>query len=181
MTSKLVFVGDMGAGKTTAIAAISDHPPVSTDMPITDAQALDPLTGKTHTTVALDYSSIDLGGDSLLHVYGVPGQASLDFMWPIVATGAVGVVVLVNALNPRALDSTVHLLGRFSELAPQASFAVGLTCHDRNPDFSLAGLRDGLVAAGWRLPLLRLDARQPAQVELLLRTLLAYRYAGSLS
>lgn len=90
MTSKLVFVGDMGAGKTTAIAAISDHPPVSTDMPITDAQALDPLTGKTHTTVALDYSSIDLGGDSLLHVYGVPGQASLDFMWPIVATGAVG-------------------------------------------------------------------------------------------
>ena len=181
MTSKLVFVGDMGAGKTTAIAAISDHPPVSTDMPISDPQAVDPQTGKTHTTVALDYSSIDLGDDALLHVYGVPGQESLDFMWPIVAEGAVGVVVLVNALNPDAQASTLRLLGRFTALAPQASFAVGLTCHDRNPDFSFAGLRDGLVAAGWRLPLLRVDARDPTQVELLLRTLLAYRHAGSLA
>lgn len=180
MTSKLVFVGDMGVGKTTAIAAISDFPPVSTEMPISDL-AEGVHTGKTHTTVALDYSSIELGDGELLHVYGVPGQAYLDFMWPIVAEGALAVVVLVNAQDPRALENSIGLLQRFSALAPQACFAVGLTCHDRNPDFSFQDLRAGLTAAGYRLPLMRVDARQAVQVELLIRALLSYRYAQSLA
>lgn len=179
MTSKLVFVGDMGVGKTTAIAAISDFPPVSTEMPISDLAATG-HSGKTHTTVALDYSSIELGDGQLLHVYGVPGQAYLDFMWPIVAEGALAVVVLVNAQDPDALGNSVRLLRRFAELAPQASFAVGLTCHDRNPGFSFQDLRAGLGAAGYRVPLMRVDARQAVQVELLIRTLLSYRYAQSL-
>ena len=180
MTSKLVFVGEMGVGKTTAIAAISDFPPVSTEMPISDVDAGQSLTGKTHTTVALDYSSIELGDGELLHVYGVPGQASLDFMWPIVAEGAMAVVVLVNAQDRDALQGCLRLLRRFSELAPQACFAVGLTCHDRNPDFSFQQLRAGLTAAGYRLPLMRVDARDAVQVELLIRALLSYRYAQSL-
>ena len=33
-STKLVFVGPMGAGKTTAITSIADSPPISTDMPI---------------------------------------------------------------------------------------------------------------------------------------------------
>ena len=32
--NKLVFVGSMGAGKTTAVRAISDIEPVSTEMPL---------------------------------------------------------------------------------------------------------------------------------------------------
>ena len=32
--NKLVFVGGMGAGKTTAVRAISDVEPVSTEMPL---------------------------------------------------------------------------------------------------------------------------------------------------
>ena len=33
---KFIFTGTPGAGKTTAIAAISDFPPVSTDAFVTD-------------------------------------------------------------------------------------------------------------------------------------------------
>src|SRR5690606_13779763 len=116
MATKLVFVGEMGAGKTTAIRSISDMEPISTEMPISDEDALQVAQGKTHTTVALDYSSIELGDGELLHVYGVPGQAYLDFMWPIVAEGAIGIVVLVSTLNPRALPSTLALLERFRAL-----------------------------------------------------------------
>ena len=46
---KLAFVGDMGAGKTTAIRAISDREPISTEMPISHGAHGE----KTHTTVAM--------------------------------------------------------------------------------------------------------------------------------
>lgn len=72
--NKLVFVGGMGAGKTTAIRAISDIEPVSTDMPL----SIDATEEKSLTTVALDYSSVDLDDGELLHVYGVPGQKYLN-------------------------------------------------------------------------------------------------------
>ncbi len=181
MATKLVFVGEMGAGKTTAIRSISDMEPISTEMPISDEDALQVSQDKTHTTVALDYSSIELGDGELLHVYGVPGQAYLDFMWPIVSEGAIGVIVLVSALNPRALPSTLTLLERFRALAPEACFAVGVTCQDQVPSFAFAALRDGLAAAGHRLPVMWVDAREAMQVDFLVKALLSCRYAEALS
>ena len=46
---KIVFTGTPGAGKTTAIAAISDTPPVVTDVPNRD-----PSLAKARTTVGAD-------------------------------------------------------------------------------------------------------------------------------
>ncbi len=181
MATKLVFVGEMGAGKTTAIRSISDIEPVSTEMPISDEAAREAVEGKSHTTVALDYSSIELGDGELLHVYGVPGQDYLDFMWPIVADGAIGVIVLVSALNPQASSSALALLERFRMLAPEACFAVGLTSQDRQPDFSFTAFRDALADAGHRLPVMRVDARQSSQVDFLVKTLLSYRYAQAIA
>lgn len=177
VTTKLVFVGDMGAGKTTAIRSISDSEPVSTEMPISE----DVDGEKTHTTVALDYSSIELETGELLHVYGVPGQAYLDFMWPMVADGAMGIVVLVNAERSDRLASTEHLLRRFGELAPQACFAVGVTRTDLTDAFTLPEFRDALLARGYRIPVLRVDARQPLQVDFLIKALLSYQYGRSLT
>lgn len=172
---KLAFVGDMGAGKTTAIRAISDGEPISTEMPISHA-ALD---GKTHTTVAMDYSTIELDDGELLHVYGVPGQRYLDFMWPLVCEGAVGIVVLVAADSAGMIDQVDGLLREFSRIAPQAAFAVGVTRADLSDDFTLLEFRDALGRRGHRLPMARLDARDAAQVETLIRMLLSYRYAES--
>lgn len=175
-TSKLVFVGELGAGKTTAVRTLSDVEPVGTEMPLAAAEARD---GKTHTTVALDYSSIDLDGGDMLHVYGVPGQKHLDFMWPIVCDGAIGIVVLADARRENALDATLDLLGEFTRLAPQANFAVGATHTDRNNRFDLTRFRDALYEAGHRLPVLRVDARDRSQVEFLVRSLLSYREVGA--
>lgn len=181
MATKLVFVGEMGAGKTTAIRSISDMEPISTEMPISDEAALEAFEDKSHTTVALDYSSIELGDGELLHVYGVPGQAYLDFMWPIVAEGAIGVIVLVSALNPRALPSTLTLLERFRALAPDACFAVGVTCQDREPDFSFSDFRNALASEGHRLPVMWVDARETSQVDFLIKALLSCRYAEAIA
>ncbi|MET4730722.1 signal recognition particle receptor subunit beta [Lysobacter enzymogenes] len=170
---KLAFVGDMGAGKTTAIRAISDREPISTEMPISHAT----LGEKTHTTVAMDYSTIELDDGELLHVYGVPGQRYLDFMWPLVCEGAVGIVVLVAADGPDMVNQADAMLREFARIAPDAAFAVGVTRADLSDDFALLEFRDALGHRGHRLPMARLDARDAAQVETLIRMLLSYRYA----
>lgn len=171
--NKLVFVGVMGAGKTTAVRAISDVEPVSTEMPLSEHASAD----KTETTVAMDYSSIALDDGELLHVYGVPGQRYLDFMWPLVADGALGVVVLVSAGTPEPVQTTLELLQDFARIAPQASLAVGVTRTDDHPGFLLPEFRDALFAAGMHLPVLRVDARSITQVTFLVKSLLSYRLA----
>lgn len=181
MTTKLVFVGEMGAGKTTAIRSISDMEPISTEMPISDEADLAAFEGKSHTTVALDYSSIELGDDELLHVYGVPGQRYLDYMWPIVAEGAIGIVILVSALNPNALHSARDLIETFRGLAPEACFAVGVTGQDLQHGFDFPGFRNALADAGHRLPVMWVDARQTLQVDFLVKTLLSARYAEAIA
>jgi len=53
---KFIFTGPPGAGKTTAIATISEFPPVSTDVFATDSVA----SMKDKTTVAMDFGEITL-------------------------------------------------------------------------------------------------------------------------
>ena len=73
---KIVFTGPMGAGKTTAIRAISDAPPVSTEVGNSDRQS----SVKESTTVALDYGELTLEDGTCLRIYGTPGQARFSFM-----------------------------------------------------------------------------------------------------
>lgn len=174
--NKLVFVGSMGAGKTTAIGSISDDDPVTTEMPLSEHATVD----KDSTTVALDYGTVELEDNALLHLYGVPGQRYLDFMWPMVCQGAIGIIVLVNAGEADKLPSTVLLLRQFAALAPEASFMVGVTRSDQHPNFQLVEFRDALTAAGYRVPVMKVDARQAIQVDFLVKTLLSCRHAGAL-
>lgn len=173
--NKLVFVGGMGAGKTTAVRAISDVEPVSTEMPLSEHASAD----KTETTVAMDYSSIELDDGELLHIYGVPGQRYLDFMWPLVCDGALGVIVLVNAGHADAVQDTAELLEEFARIAPGASMAVGVTRMDEHPDFLIPPFRDALFGRGLHLPVMRVDARSATQVSFLVKSLLAYRHTAT--
>lgn len=73
-----------------AVCAISDVEPLITEMPLSE----DARGDKVETTVALDYSAIELDDGELLHVYGVPGQRYRELMWPMVCEGALGVIVV---------------------------------------------------------------------------------------
>ena len=93
-TFKIVLLGEPGAGKTTGIGAVSDIPPVVTDVVCTDELAQ----LKERTTVAMDYGEMALSENERLLLYGLPGQPRFRFMFDVVKEGLNGVVVLVDAL-----------------------------------------------------------------------------------
>ena len=89
---KIIFSGPVGAGKTTAITALSDEPPIETEALASDHTRLI----KEKTTVAMDYGVLKLDGSERIHLYCTPGQERFEFIWKILSDSALGVDHLIN-------------------------------------------------------------------------------------
>jgi len=89
---KIIFTGPVGAGKTTAIASVSDVPPVCTDSAASDHVKL----SKSTTTVSMDYGMVYLDDKTKIHLYSTPGQERFSFMWDILTQGGIGLVLLLD-------------------------------------------------------------------------------------
>ena len=166
----ILFAGPMGAGKTTAIRALSDIPVVGTEAVNTERHVVD----KPTTTVALDYGELTIGDDEKLRLYGVPGQRRFAFMWRILQGRAEGLVVLVAAGDPDPVGSMLACLTDFGDLAARGGVVVGITRTD-----SVAAPLDACARALARehpelvVPLFTVDPRDPGQMVVVLMTLLA--------
>jgi uncharacterized protein len=162
---KLVFTGTMGAGKTTAIAAISEIPPVSTDVRRSEA-----LHGeqKTMTTAALDYGQVTLPHGDVLRLYGTPGQARFEFMWKILSEGALGVVVLVDNRRPDPLADLREYLGAFRDVVAGSRAVVGVGHSESHPHPDLDAYYLAVAEMGLLAPIVCVDARRREDVLLLL-------------
>jgi uncharacterized protein len=165
----VLFAGPMAAGKTTAIAALSEIPVVSTDVANTDTQRSD----KPTTTVAMDFGEITLVDGDKVRLYGVPGQKRFEFMWRILEKRALGLVLLIDAAASAPLADLADYLDAFSTFVQRGTIVVGVTRGDLAGAMSLEPLHAALRRTGRVLPLFALDAREPAQVLALLGTLLA--------
>jgi signal recognition particle receptor subunit beta len=165
---KIVFTGPVGAGKTTAIAALSDIPPITTDEAATD------MTGnrKPTTTVALDYGIMRLPGRQRIHLYGTPGQERFDFMWEILVEGGIGLVLLLDGTRPAPHKDMLFFLDAFREFITRTSVVIGVTRLDLVPDVQLDDLRTHLAATGLNPPLFTVDARRRSDVQTLVKALL---------
>jgi uncharacterized protein len=166
---KLVFTGPMGAGKTTAIAAISEIPPVSTDVANSDRTTVD----KDTTTVALDYGQLTLHDGSILRLYGTPGQGRFSFMREILASGALGVIVLIDASRPDALRSLDEYLEAFLALQPKPQIVIGLGRHESLGRNASSIFNEHLTKRGHLLPIMTTDVRSREHVLMLIDTLMS--------
>ena len=110
--NKIIFTGPVGAGKTTAIGAISDITPITTDAMASDMT----LNRKGHTTIALDYGVLNLDENTKVHLYGTPGQERFDFMWEILSTGGMGLILLIDNSRPNPIKDMQFFLDAFKEL-----------------------------------------------------------------
>jgi len=164
---KLLFAGPTGAGKTTAIAAISDFPPVSTDVAATDEVSA----MKEATTVAMDYGEITLAQGQKVFLYGTPGQARFDFMWKILATNSLGLIILLDNSSQDPLADLETYVDHFRELIDRAAGVVGVTRAERGP---LLGAYFALLQRkGCLMPVLEVDARKKQDVLCLLDAFLS--------
>ena len=130
---ELLFAGPVGAGKATAIRALSNGPPVSTEAPL----SVGATAAKSTTTVAFDYSTVRVDDDISVHLYGIPGQDHFDFMRPIIANGALGVIVLLDATSSTLKQDCVYWLSAMNTIDPGLKFVVGISKSDMNSEFCL--------------------------------------------
>ena len=166
MAIKVIFIGPMGAGKTTAIRAISDIEPVTTEAKNTDRETSD----KDTTTVAMEYGEVALEEEGKLLLFGIPGQRHFEFIWPIVAKGALGAVLLVDASHPDWQDDFQFFVSKFSDLVSTGALVVGINrANDKNSvEKALTRLCQDL---GIAVPYLFSDPRDKSDVSELLEML----------
>lgn len=172
---KIIFAGPVGAGKTTAICAVSEIPPVLTDTAASD----ETKARKDTTTVAMDYGRVTVAHDVRVHLYGTPGQDRFDFMWEILMKGGTGLILLVDNARQNPLGDVKTYTQAFAELIKAHRLVIGITRTDLKATPTLEDYREHLDLFSLRVPVLAVDARKPEHVLLLIETLLAGQGSGS--
>lgn len=165
---KIVITGCVGSGKTTAIQAISDIPVIATEVDASDEVA----NMKDTTTVAMDYGELALGPDSTVKIYGTPGQLRFGYMWEILAEGALGIIILVNHGRENPIDDLSMYLDNFRQHIKDSTAVIGIT-HCDDPLADMSRYHDFLGVRGLDFPVFPVDARDPAQVRLLIEAMAA--------
>ncbi|WP_326581177.1 ATP/GTP-binding protein [Streptomyces sp. NBC_00487] len=159
---KLVIAGGFGVGKTTAVGAISDIRPLTTEAAITEVAAgVDDLThtpGKTTTTVAMDFGCITIDPTLKLYLFGTPGQDRFGFMWDDLVEGALGGLVIVDT---RRLDDCYAAVDYFEH--KELPFAVAVNAFDGEVGHDLDEVRWALDIPE-HVPLIVFDARRTGSV-----------------
>ena len=166
--SKIIFTGPVGVGKTTAIAAISDEPPIQTDARASDMT----LSRKANTTVAMDYGVIRLDESTKVHLYGTPGQERFDFMWEILSQGSIGLILMLDNTRSNPLKDLEFFMEAFAELIEVAPMVIGVTKMDLQPKPNLEVYRDYLHEHKINAPVFEIDAREENDVKNLVMALL---------
>lgn len=161
---KIIFIGPVGAGKTTAISTLSDTMPVSTDELASDRAA----TGKATTTVAMDYGVIELKEGIRLHLYGTPGQLRFEFMWEILTPGVAGLVLLINNGSPDPLQDLRLFIKAFDAKKVQARLIVGVTCMDLAAQPTLDDYHEELSQMKNPIAVVKVDARRKRDLLMLI-------------
>lgn len=166
-----LFAGPMGAGKTTAIRALSEIEVVSTEAVNSDRTTSDKAT----TTVALDYGEISVNDAEKIRLYGIPGQRRFDFMWSILTERAEGVILLVNADIENPVETAIDYVKEFYELYEHGGIVIGLTRADLVPEALIEEYANALAdeMPDVLIPVFTVDARSNADMTILLMTLVA--------
>jgi signal recognition particle receptor subunit beta len=162
MPVKIVVAGGFGVGKTTAVGAVSDIAPLTTEAVMTsEGVGLDEPrsgSGKSTTTVAMDFGSVTLDHTLKLYLFGTPGQSRFGFMWDDLVQGALGALVVVDS------DRLVDCHGAVDYFEQCGlPFAVGVNAFFGQINYSLDQIRWALTV-GDDVPVFAFDARNRISV-----------------
>ncbi|MDR6321568.1 signal recognition particle receptor subunit beta [Actinoplanes couchii] len=145
------------------MGAISEIEPLVTEAEMTEKSIgiddTSAVSGKTTTTVALDFGRITLDESLLLYLFGTPGQDRFAFLWDDLVTGALGSIVLVDT---RRIEDSFPAIDYFEE--HEIPFIIGINRFNGAQRFVLDEVRDAL-GVGPGVPLMECDARDRESVK----------------
>jgi len=166
--SKIIFAGPVGSGKTTAIATLSDEPPICTNQSATDITR----TRKSQTTVAMYYGTMTLDAKEKIHLYGTPGQERFNFMWDILTTNGLGLILLLDNTRRDPLNDMAFFLESFKDYIHETSIAIGITQTDIAPLLTMDRYQQKLKQLGFKSAIFEVDARSFNDMSQLVQALL---------
>lgn len=159
---KIVVAGGFGVGKTTAVGAVSDIAPLTTEAVMTaEGVGVDQPhsgSGKNTTTVAMDFGSVTLDRTLKLYLFGTPGQSRFGFMWDDLVRGALGALVIVDCERLADCHGAVDYFEKCG-----LPFAVGVNTFFGEMRYTLEQIRWALSVAD-EVPVFSFDARKRTSV-----------------
>jgi signal recognition particle receptor subunit beta len=118
----------------------------------------------------MEYGELELQEGAKLLLFGVPGQKHFQFIWPIVAKGALGAVLLLDASRTDWADDFQFFVQKFFDLANNGALVVGF-----NRAFDEYAIEEKMaelcLALDMAIPFYFADPRSQADVSELLQTL----------
>jgi signal recognition particle receptor subunit beta len=171
-----LFIGPVGAGKTSAIRSICDeHHNIETEAKASDMTGL----RKATTTVAMDYGCLTLNESEAVQLYGTPGQARFKFMWDLLANNlaadCAGIVFLVDNTRNYPMRDLKYYAQEFADLIARKPVILGVTRSDLRANPTIEDYQDTLEELGIDAQIRFIDARYGQQVLSLVEELLSER------
>lgn len=159
---KVIVSGGFGVGKTTTVRALSEIEPLQTEAAMTSMSlGVDVAaqgSGKTTTTVAMDFGRVTLDESIVLYMFGTPGQDRFGFMWNDLCEGALGGIVLVD---PERLDDCYTALDYFESI--NLPYVIAVNYFSTTNQLTLDRVRE-MTDVDQHVPMLSIDARERDQV-----------------
>ncbi len=165
---KIIFAGPVGSGKTTAITTLSDIAPVSTNQSASDMTRV----RKSETTVAMDYGTMSLDDQEKIHLYGTPGQERFDFMWDILTTNGLGLILLLDNTRRDPLQDMTFFLESFKDYIADTAVSIGITQTDIVPLIKMDRYQRKMKELGCKGAIFEVDARNYNDMSHLVQALL---------